>query len=806
VGGGEWGGLPPHYERNKPDKKSSAFFISFFPSITNRNAWVHSDQKGQNVLSNNGFSKNAFSKKAFFGAECASTKKQNTLLFENRGGLINKGAAESGASWNSFISSSAYSAAGTLVCGIYSGLFSTQTAKNILVIGNQETDKTAFIQAIAGETELKVITDNANRYTLVMNGLPVGIRLLKDVFDAIALHTPCIFLLEEIHVIGERRGALISDEEKSQYSESIFGSEKEEVHEKNQMLYTSSRHKISQAELLVEAPRWTSLKSRINFIAGFEKRYESNQQEPAYPNKKNVGINLQSLAPTHSLTSTSLQFHPYIIPWFKPETSASTASLNIKSIQKSGFGSTVEEIPWAGLPMEQFIQLPRLKYSVKVKVIYLVQKAVENLYVKVNMITDLLLIIDSVRSNRGFLVFATTHLPSVLDPALRRPGRFDETISLPSITYKNRWQIRGIGENKVLTRSPFAMPGSSELLELNVSRFQKHPFSTETATFLQKMNLLYSSAYCYSFKSNNRPINKQPSVNPLLFIASRARFHLSKAIYPNVNYLASLINRIQLKGANLQLPRRINVGRTLNLFLIFINLSAERSYKKLHNNSQLAHNSNGYAAALLTNKNSILVASAPCHAPVSLVTLPSRRFEIYRRWLRHPFYNEPQKTTEPKIEIHQKQKLIKNLYLGQSSLLYSLSSAPLLPNNTSVKIINQLAVKKGASVAEIMSAHLLSHQNNDCGSAFYPYYKEKILNRHRFYLTNQWWNGQLAEHNSETTFASDVDWRFVPANADNENLGSDLLIDFPDSEQYYNPRQRRWMLTKGYWSYWFGRI
>jgi hypothetical protein len=56
------------------------------------------------------------------------------------------------------------------------------------------------------------------------------------------------------------------------------------------------------------------------------------------------------------------------------------------------------------------------------------------------MITDLLVIIDSVKGNRGFIVFATTHLPSLLDPALRRPGRFDETISLPLIPkIYSRW-------------------------------------------------------------------------------------------------------------------------------------------------------------------------------------------------------------------------------------------------------------------------------------------------------------------------------------------------------------------------------
>ena len=77
-------------------------------------------------------------------------------------------------------------------------------------------------------------------------------------------------------------------------------------------------------------------------------------------------------------------------------------------------------------------------------------------------------------------------------------------------------------------------------------------------------------------------------------------------------------------------------------------------------------------------------------------------------------------------------------------------------------------------------------------------YKNIIYNRHRTYLTNQWWNAQQGEHNAETTFLSDIDWRytFVPS-------FGDVQVDFPDSDQFYNPRNRRWMLTKGDWNSWF---
>jgi hypothetical protein len=100
------------------------------------------------------------------------------------------------------------------------------------------------------------------------------------------------------------------------------------------------------------------------------------------------------------------------------------------------------------------------------------------------------------------------------------------------------------------------------------------------------------------------------------------------------------------------------------------------------------------------------------------------------------------------------------------------------------------------------------------------YYQNRILKRHGQYLTNQWWNGQLSEHNAETVFLSDIDWRSSFINNKNititksKNLysltqeknqtdGLDVLLDFPDTDQYYNPKRRRWLLNNGSWSFWF---
>ena len=47
----------------------------------------------------------------------------------------------------------------------------------------------------------------------------------------------------------------------------------------------------------------------------------------------------------------------------------------------------------------------------------------------------------------------------------------------------------------------------------------------------------------------------------------------------------------------------------------------------------------------------------------------------------------------------------------------------------------------------------------DKPTIFNGYYRSRILDRHRGYLNNQWWNGQLDEYSVETTFLSDIDWR-----------------------------------------------
>jgi len=369
---------------------------------------------------------------------------------------------------------------GSLICQVYSGLFSKQVSKNILLIGSPGTAKTLFIQALAGETEMKIITDNAFRYSTVQRGVAVGMKYLRDVFDAIALQTPCFFLMENIHAIGSKRPLLISDDENVKGIQTSFGLDQQEVHETNQMIYQLNKHAISDFKRPYKGDFSMGIPTNFfvqNFYSNVEKNsfsiFQNSQFSfggtnttsrylPTYPlpidsienslykqtfvqNEKSgtdsraQRINLLSQNNTSQLKSC-LQISKEQM--FAPPATSPFAVLMMKEQKKFKPKKFVQENSWGGVAADQLISYQKENFSVRAKVAILAEMTMNLSRGKLDMITDLLVIIDSVRSNRGFIVFATTHIPSSLDPALRRPGRFDETISLVQNTnIFNRFEI-----------------------------------------------------------------------------------------------------------------------------------------------------------------------------------------------------------------------------------------------------------------------------------------------------------------------------------------------------------------------------
>ena len=952
---------------------------------------------------------------------------------------------------------------GLVLCQIYSGLFYKQIAKNLLVVGPPGSEKSMLIQAIAGETELKIITDNAHRYALVFRGVAVGIKLLRDVFEALTLHTPCLFLLEDIHAIGERRPFLISDDENAKGIESSIYQDREEIHEKNQVAYQLTKHIISHYkkpykgdfslliptnhfcfDLFNSSPQNVQ-RTRANSLTagsplavntktnGSEKNTMVDQQQSSgsskksKPNSSSHHDHSTNLASALQLPKNQLLAPPATSPF---------SVLVLKEEKKLKPKKIVKEFPWAGLPGEQYANVSKATYSIRVKVALLADMVLSNLSVKLDMITDLLVIIDSVKGNRGFVVFATTHVPYILDPALRRPGRFDETLSLPQIpNLLSRWYISKSNislwqykqsSNPKLTISslnygePFSIYPigvSFSLWETNTSKFLagspwgdslKGNFNGSITNSLLSKDQNWNTKYLTKitqFVGFNSGLNtnllsfstakdltkfKTPKnvnlskilylktgefknihqINPVLNLTDlnyqtkkiKNLFFLNQSKLQSLNLdQPALNNNNKLSGSSFSFPTRksqqrlnspagkkqtiltIKVYNIVSRLLISLQQSTVQlaslqgnkkqvqkltlpdlhtqhkvknwgdfsfnlrmasipsnsflvscAYQALSKDSLiytslysaphifkqhltvLMAGQMGYTIAkgnLLGLKQNIsgntssntdtFVRKMPNLAPQGVINLttdktwrtatslvfsfiqkrwiyqrhlvsprlldfglegskpdipsppssnillPAKRYENYRRTFNYSqLKHKTNNSISEKIQFHQQQRLIKRLYkiplkeFFRSEILKNhINDTKLAINeNQNFPTPNNFNQFTSFSNASIILAPLENYQQKPTSTNWY--FRNRLLNRHRTYLSNQWWNGQLREHNPESTFLSDIDWRYTIKSTKEGGIG-DLFIDFPDAEQYYNPKNQRWINSSGSWNSWF---
>ncbi len=918
---------------------------------------------------------------------------------------------------------------GSLVCQIFAGIMSKQISKNILMIvpsktlqsqsnttiqdqtmfallpesqknqkqflfNNQQAaipvldnlsnqGKTLLIQAIAGETELKIITDSAYRYAMVYRGVAVGIKLLRDVFDSLCLHTPCLFLIEDIHAIAERRPLLISDDEKgaSPSGKSVFGgpAQREEIHEKNQILYQLSKHIITHYKkpykgdfsLLIPTNHFsfdlfspfnalTLTNQSFSFPASkiFLKTTDNNQDSSDSSSQQVLSTEsetTQSLKSQKNLQKSN-NFKKSILSiqnrqLFAPPATSPFSLLTLKEDKKFKPYKNVSEMPWGGLPGEQLAQLSKSSYSIRVKVAILADMAISTLSVKLDMITDLLVIIDSVKGNRGFVVFATTHMPSILDPALRRPGRFDETITLsvfPNLIA--RWNVlkassdgvvfinakkqtqnlicfdltnfTGLQNTQLLSSSYTPISNfKNNCLNTNINsimfnntlkqfysnpQFQSFKLKQNKLTYF-KSNLFYLAndftKFTNSFNNKNYKASRE-QVNALgvlleprpyyfqnnvlnnikqtynhykkqikilsrtYFIASEMCYQIKINNFKNINtrndkkitnnnisvknfnfldcfqplairnmeissfYMILYANPLEFKNyvnklisgkiaelilltkptnpfcvdTKKHLTKEVNssshiLWQTQNVFNYKYKInqftSLDTSWKMLSSlvlsliqKRYLYNNFNAnnlIVAKFLSFNNNSSLYEAPS-PPSANILLPARRYENYRRSFSFFSNQKISISITEKIQYHQQQRLVKRLYgfPVQEHFRSEVSTCESKNQNKTTNFTN----------ATLMIGNLTSELHKPSNSNWFI--KNRILMRHKNYLTNQWYNAQLPEHNAETTFLSDIDWRYCFI----ESIG-DLLLDFPDAQQHYNPRNRRWFLTKGYYHNWF---
>jgi len=928
---------------------------------------------------------------------------------------------------------------GSIVCQIFSGIFYKQISKNILVLGSPGIEKSLLIQAIAGETELKIITDSAYRYAMVYRGVAVGIKLLKDVFEALSLHTPCIFLMEDIHAIGERRPFLI-DESTPNSTESTYNKNKsmqslflkEKSSSSREGLYKSNKHLLTHYKKAYKEPRGLATNHfSFTFLFGdflFDSKLKSSKLRNneiklssglsiQVMKKENQSINKQSKNQQESgqtqtsqdlmISSSSLLINKSNAENLSPPKSSPFSVLILKEATKLKYKKTVKEIPWFGLPGEQYSLISKYNYSIRVKVALLAELVLSNLSVKLDMITDLLVIIDSVKSNRGFVVFATTHIPYILDPALRRPGRFDETISLPLIpAIYSRWvnyrsnvqylnssvftkyslpfntnlskgttldltkvnfgfekdqfvidklinyiYIRGLNlpvesnvskgllalknletkrkkknwkhllpilkrkselsdllpfysssiklsplvnsinqyslslknwkqtRNKIETKKQLekysnqnsdlkfkkSLINKDKLINKQFLEFKSKQYSKASKSLIFlivfKSNILLDPTFGVSsspsgccFATEGRAIEAAPSACEAAqgIEATTAKFkNMDSIVEPNCSlkwpsmlkdfttsinqystYL-SLFNsdKLVLKlilmslisgklGENFAISKKLNKKQQISsmgsLSAPAANSEAEDSFifnfdNAWKNSSSLLFNyiqkrqcsalskNIAFSSTKLISLNNKYSLMEPPNPPISNILLPTKRYENYKRTFNQQIgnINADQNfsgSISEKLQLHQQQRLLKRLYKYPIKEFFK--SHILKGNNDTLSNLsnfnNSYLILGPLEKTNLVSLNKLSNVNW-C-------FRNILYNRHKTYLTNQWWNAQQGEHNAETTFLSDIDWRYTFV----QSIG-DIQIDFPDSEQFYNPRNRRWMLTNGDWNYWSNR-
>lgn len=692
---------------------------------------------------------------------------------------------------------------------------------------------------------------------------------------------------------------------------------------------------------------------------------KENQQKHlsmAKSENNNSSAKDQSKSNKSKIYDSSLLIKPSNDELLSPPSSSPFSVLILKEAAKLKHKKVVKELPWFGLPGEQYSLVSKYNYSIRVKVALLADLVLSNLSVKLDMITDLLVIIDSVKGNRGFVVFATTHVPYILDPALRRPGRFDETISLPLIpALYSRWanyryNVQYLTTslfrkyciplnytfNKGTTLDLFNSASLSHTqnntshaidklinyiyvknstLNQKQAKLSKLSFKrlllaqTETnlgsrsfnnsASFFKGTENSTSRAYgalslknfkerkSLSFFSSESNKNKQQdSFSEKSLLSQRSTYaHTNKKIsnkqalqFKSKHYSNACRSLISLmlytspsggpvEGDNLLLTslkesKKKNIsfslkwpsmlkdsnvaledysiylslfGYPLMLKTILMSLIGGKLGENFAISSNLKRNSGSenksgfvsnnaalfnfdktwkYGSSLLfsyiqkrqcsalnknlalcstkllsfNNKYSLMEAPSP---PISNILLPAKRYENYKRTFNNQYrasgttgQNNFGASVTDKIQLHQQQRLLKRLYkypikeFFRSEILNSNAISNFSSFNNSFPVLAPLEKTNLASLNKLSSV-------NWC-------YRNILYNRHRTYLTNQWWNGQQGEHNAETTFLSDIDWRYTFV----QSIG-DIHIDFPDSEQFYNPRNRRWMVTNGDWNYWF---
>nr|YP_009184901.1 cell division protein [Jenufa minuta]ALO62944.1 cell division protein [Jenufa minuta] len=346
------------------------------------------------------------------------------------------------------------------ICQIYNHKLHSAPEQSCLVYGPAGSVKTEFIKAMAGETEFTCVISHSHKYSIIDRDVAVGLRYLKWVLESIVNHIPCMFVLEDIHLIGEKRPLSYYDDEtvyagldKSRYGvplmsdtvkNTVFGD-----YQRHHLLGETRYTKTEYSPLIIKNYYSYSLfmgvsppRSRGTFEGPdnpYNLLYLNDKLNPGnnkvLPILKSEKFPIQHLSPKLTTVIQVPQSEIYVPPPTSP-----MAVFELKEKKKFKPGKMMPEILWRGLTWDEYmIMTSTPNYLIQIKVFLLAQLAITNYVAKVDMLLDLLQVMDEIKRYRGLLMFGTTHCPNVLDPALRRPGRFLFMIRIPFVP---NWSAR----------------------------------------------------------------------------------------------------------------------------------------------------------------------------------------------------------------------------------------------------------------------------------------------------------------------------------------------------------------------------
>nr|QIZ74117.1 cell division protein [Stigeoclonium sp. FACHB-2430] len=325
---------------------------------------------------------------------------------------------------------SAHQEFGPLICKVYTGLFSKQSAKNYLLVSGPTNNESVLflVQALAAEIGMKLFMEDAKRLQRIgRRGINKATKRLEKLFDIAQANVPALVFIEDIHVIGSKTKMVKVDEEQDDVeilARSLL----------SKLVYRKYHKNKSLREAFIDQ----------NLLTGGSAVLRRRSLKPTNPIPKSLVLYQLTRRRAYSnffksQDNASRKINTKLFLTKKLSPAFTTNAVLIWKLFKSKIATPnkrIKESPWYHIPVDAMRSIHPLTYSIRVKVAKITLLAIFTMGTRLRLVKDLIRLFEKTHynSHQNFIVFATTNKLSTLDPSLRRPGRLEEIISLYSLT------------------------------------------------------------------------------------------------------------------------------------------------------------------------------------------------------------------------------------------------------------------------------------------------------------------------------------------------------------------------------------